>query len=430
MGLESIVNVQITRGTRSVSQAGFGTPMVLGLHTRFAERSRRYSSADAMLDDGFLTSDAEYKSVNSIFSQSKKVRQVVVGRRTAAVAQVVTFTPVVANLTLYTITINGTAHSYTSDADATAAEICGALITAINGGAQASKVTATGTTTVIVTADGAGEAFSYSSTANIPGVLSTPNNGVIEDIAAVREEDDDWYCLLLTSRTALDIRLAASAIEAMRKIFGACSDDSDVITNVSTDIASILEAANYFRTFYLWSDDQANFPEAAWAGRVLPNTPGTETWAFKTLAGITASDLTDSEITNLKNKKANYYILLGGVDITLDGKVSGGEWIDVIRLIDEIEARIQEGIYSKLVNLEKIPFTDAGIAIIEAEIRAVLLPRENSGALVPGSSNVFVPKAADVPSADRANRLLSGVEFETQVAGAIHATDIAGFVSV
>lgn len=91
-----------------------------------------------------------------------------------ATYQVVTVTITAANNTLYTITINGTAYTYTSDASGTVAEINTGLKAAINGDAGCA-VTATGTTTVILTSKTLGLAFTYSVGAKLAAVLTTAN---------------------------------------------------------------------------------------------------------------------------------------------------------------------------------------------------------------------------------------------------------------
>ncbi len=431
MGLESIISVQITKGTKTVARAGFGVPMILGQHTRFAERIRFYTTLSAVAAD-FQTSDAEYKAAVAAFSQEKKPTKIAIGRRTAAVAQVVTITPTVVNNFSYVVTINGTAHTYVSDGTATDAEIVAGLLALINAGAQAAKVTATGTTTLVVTADAPGEPFTYAVGTNLSAVLTTANNGVQEDIQAVIDENPAWYCLLLTSRTALDIKLAASVIEAQQRIFLACSDDSDVLTAVTTDVASVLKSLSYANTAYFWSADQDAYPEAAWAGRVLPDDPGSETWKFKVLAGIAPDDdLTDTEITNLEFKNANYYKTVGGVAIVVEGKMAGGEYVDVTRFLHWTTARIQESVYSKLINVEKVPYTDAGVAIIEGAIREVLLQGVRVGGIAPDPEfEVSAPLVRDIPSADRAARLLPDVSFNYTLAGAIHKVEVEGLVSV
>ncbi len=91
-----------------------------------------------------------------------------------SVAQVNTLTPTVANNALYTVTINGTAFNYTSDSTATANEIVAGLLALINADGALS-VTASGTSTLILTADVAGDSFTIAVTANLTNVATTPN---------------------------------------------------------------------------------------------------------------------------------------------------------------------------------------------------------------------------------------------------------------
>ena len=426
--LNQIVDIQITRQTRGISQVGFGTPMVLGLHTRFAERAREYSSTEEMLSDGFLTSDAEYKAVAAIFAQEITPDRVVVGRRTAAVAQVVTVTPTVVNNFNYVVTINGVAYSFLSDANATGAEIQAGLVAAINLGSEPVTASAGGGSTVVLTADVAGTAFTYAVSTNLNAALTTANNGVVEDIEAVRALNDDWYALQLTSRTSSDILNAAAHIETLRKFFLACSEDSAVIAGTALNVLDVLNTRDYDRTGYLWSDDQENFPEAAWLGRVLPLDPGSETWKFKNLNGIAASVLTTTQQNNVLNDKGNTYETFAGVAITREGTVASGEYIDVIRGIDWLEARMQEDIFSALIQVSKIPYTDEGIAVIEGLVRKRLQIAVRVGLL--SSFTVSVPKVADISNNDKAQRLLPDVRFTGVLAGAIHKVQVRGVVTL
>lgn len=79
-----------------------------------------------------------------------------------------------ANNTLYTITINGTACSYTSDASATDAEISLGLSNAVNANVGAA-VTATNAKPTVITSDVLGTAFTYSTSANCTATLVTAN---------------------------------------------------------------------------------------------------------------------------------------------------------------------------------------------------------------------------------------------------------------
>jgi hypothetical protein len=430
MSLDQIVDVQITLGSKSVTRAGFGTPLVLGPNADFGgDLVRTYTNLPAVAED-FETTDDEYKWAQRLFSQEKKPKQILIGKRAAAVAQVETLTPTVQNSTLYRVSINGVDYEFTSDADATAAEIVAGLIALINGDANA-KMTASGTTTLILTADNAGEANAVSASANLTIAHTTPNHGVVEDIQAIQQVNDDWYCLILTSRTAYEILQAASYIEALRKIFIAASDDAAVKTASTTDLGSQLKQKTYNRTALLWSGDEESGPDAAWAGRKLPTDPGSEQWRYASLSGITPDVLTGTEQTNLNGKNVNHYTTVGGVGIVQKGKMASGQWIDVTRFLDWFTARVQEGIYALLVSVEKVPYTDGGVTSLEAIVRAKI----EEGIRVGGISRedgytVTSQKVAEVDPQLRNDRIFPDIEFEFRLAGAIGEVTVKGFVSV
>lgn len=247
-------------------------------------------------------------------------------------------------------------------------------------------------------------------------------------LAAVSAEDDDWYALIYETHAEADINAIAVVIEAQEKIYLTSSLDAAVITNSSTDVASDLNLAGYDRTFIIYSADTANFPEAAVAGGQLPKVPGSYTVKFKTLKGIVADNLNASQKGFALGKKANVYTPVGGVDILSEGTMASGEFFDTIVGIDWLKARMQERVYSSLVNEEKIPFTDAGIASVEGMVRATLQEGVNNGLLA--SFTTSVPKAADVSSVNKLARTLPDVKFEAVLAGAVHKVTINGVVTV
>lgn len=430
MSLDEIVNVQITLGSKSVSRAGFGTPLVLGPSGNFgSDLVRSYTNIKAVGND-FATTDAEYKWAQRLFSQEKKPKKILIGKRVAAAAQVETLTPTVLNDTIYKASINSTDYEYTSDSSATATEIVAGLIALINADANC-KMVASGTTVLILTADNDGEGSSVSTSSNLSIAHTTANHGVLEDIKAIQQVNDDWYCMILTSREDFEILLAASFIEAQRKIFIAASDESDIKTSSTTDLGSLLKLRSYNRTALLWSGDEANGPEAAWAGRKLPTDPGSEQWRYANLAGISTDTLTSTEQTNLNNKNVNHYTNVGGVGIVQKGKMASGQWIDVTRFLDWFTARVQEGIYALLVSVEKVPYTDGGVTSLEAIVRAKI----EEGIRVGGISRedgytVESQKVADVDPQLRQDRSFPDIEFEFRLAGAIGDVTVKGFVSV
>lgn len=326
---------------------------------------------------------------------------------------------------------NVTAHGA---APADTSTVAAGLMALINAGTEPVTASLTGSSPnedLKLTADNAGEPFTVAVTSNMTNVATTPNHGVQEDLAAIVASGDtgnDWYALMMTSRYDYDILQGAIWVEANRKLFIACSSAAGIIAATTTDIAAALSDAAYDRTALLYSSDEANYPDAAWLGKMLPKDPGSATWNLKTLAGITKDELTDTQITNLKNKNANYYIEIGGVNITQNGNVASAEWIDVIRGIDWIEARAQENIYALLVAVDKIPFTNAGIDQVTNKLEEILVQAVTRGILT--EYDITRPLASSFTTVQKQSRELTGIEFTGTLAGAVHKVTIVGKVSV
>lgn len=426
MGIENIVQIQISRQTQGVSRVGFGVPLIIGPNASFAG-IREYASLAAVLVD-FADSTGEYKAAAAMFAQTPKPTKVKIAKATTPVAQVSKVViATVANASAYTVTINGVAYTITSDADATKSEIQTALIAAINAGTE--PVTASANVDDIdVTADNDGEPFTITVGTRLTVSTPTPNVGIAGDIAAYNQADPDWYALVTVAIDDVTVKQAAATIEALPKSYIVRRNDAAIKTASTTDIASVLKALGYNRTavFYLGTAD--NYADAALLGRMLPEDPGSATYAFKTLPGVVADSLTDAERGYLDGKNVIYYETVAGVSITKNGKMVGGEYIDIMIGIDWLQARMQERIYQQLVTLKKIPFTDAGIAIIENEMKAQLEEAMRKG--VAASYTTTVPRAADVSSIDKAARLLPDMQFTAVFSGAVHKTEVQGIVTL
>ena len=235
---------------------------------------------------------------------------------------------------------------------------------------------------------------------------------------------EGWYGLALAGAEESDYSKVAEKIETTEKIFAYSTDKE---TNPVAE-------KEYMRTFGIYSEDK--YIHVAWMAKVFAYDPGSETWAFKTLAGVTASELSSRKISKLGDEKLNYYVTCAGRDITLDGKMLGGEWIDIIRFRDWLKNQMQVRIYELFIKNPKIPFTDSGIVLVENQMEAVLAEGQKIGGVaeteydendepVPGYT-VTVPRAAELTSEQRARRVLPGCKFTARLAGAIHAVELYG----
>ena len=428
--LTEIINVQISRDTRVVSRQGFGIGLFMAATAPAAygsDKVRSYTSLKAVAED-WATSSAAYKFAQKYFGGRLKPTTLLIGIRSTKIAQIITVTPTAVNSATYSVTIDGVDYEFIADASATDAEIVTGLIAAINADADC-VVTASGTTTLILTADVAGNGFSYSVGANLAAAVTAANNGVVEDINVVDAVNSDWYVVGLESRNANDILNLAADVEARAaKKFFACTEDSAVTAATALNVAVLLKDRGYFNTLLLWSDDQENFPEAALMAEVLPRTPGSYTAAYKPLTGNLPSKLSGTQETNLKNQNANFYATVAGTNVLLgEGKVCGGEYFDIMHFVDWLQVNSQADLFETLVNSDKIPYTNNGIAILEGKLRARLKEGVENGGL--NDFAVEALKRDEVPTNDRAQRKYNGLSFTGGLAGAIHFANVTGNVT-
>ncbi|MEI6806927.1 MAG: DUF3383 family protein, partial [Myxococcaceae bacterium] len=141
--------------------------------------------------------------------------------------------------------------------------------------------------------------------------------------------------------------------------------------------------------------------------------------------------LSTGQASQLDANHINRYTTINDVGVTLQGKCVSGEYIDTMRGIDWLHARLQERIFMLLLKNKKIPYTDKGVDLVRCEIMGQLKEAISAGVLASyPEPTVNAPRVADIRDDDKAKRLLPNVSFSGTLAGAIHALKIAGVVSL
>lgn len=158
---------------------------------------------------------------------------------------------------------------------------------------------------------------------------------ITEAYQEIKNQDDDFYFVTSYSKTTEDIESISDVVESENRIYGASYSGSDATdVNETTDIGSVLQEKGNQRTFLFYAEDTSEQPECAIIGRQAPEDPGTTTWKFKSLTGVTPSNLTLNDSLVLKGTKYddgkgyNTYEPTGGVNIFAEGRMVGGEFID------------------------------------------------------------------------------------------------------
>jgi hypothetical protein len=381
-----------------------------------------------MVADGFAVTEDAYIKASAIAAQSPGVTQFKVFPRAAANAQVLNLTPTRFDVGFkYTLTINGTVCTYTVVEDDEAAEVCAGLVAAID----VDGVTDTDHSTYISLEPDAPTARVYLK--NVSRELTVAETsgdaGIATDLAAAQLADPDWYGLLIDSQSKAEIVAAAAWCEANKKLFLAQTSDGAVVTNASDDVASSVQDAGYHRTAVCYSRDMAGQFAAGLLSRQLSRNPGTSTFWGKTVAGAVADALTPSEFGFATGKNALVFHNENGLKTTFDGKAGSGRYLDITHGTDWLLATMAQDVKIVMLSQEKIDFDDNGIGLIESAMRK-RLEISSGRKFTAATFTVTMPKAADVSTADKGDRVLADPQFSVAIRGAIQETHINGSLTL
>lgn len=440
MSLADLANVVLSLQGPALTQVGFGTLACACYHTHNTDLSRTYSSVQALAADGFATWEPAYRMLSRAFAQSPQPPTVKVIRLATPYTHAVKFTPAVVTANaVYAFTVNykGVDYtvSFTSDGTPLAAEIVtglaaafGALAAAISTHAVATGASATFCS---VTATAPGDVFYYKNwTTNLKFEDITADPGIQADLAAIRNVDNDWYGLALDVNSKAIVVAADAFAETQTMLMGYNTSDSVCFDSaVTTDVASVLMLASEARVIGMFDLDTTDgYGGCGMLAERFPFDPGSEgaggTFMGKTIAGVTADALSDTQKANLRAKRLVVYETTATINHTLDGMTPSGEFADQVRGLDWYRVRSQEAIASLILSTKtKIPFDDRGISRVYSELAAVQAQGEASELFVPGTSVLTVPKRTAVPVSDRKARKLTGIVGSVTLAGAIHLVD-------
>jgi hypothetical protein len=443
--IRDFVVITISSATARVTRASFSVPMIHAPVKYWNDqRIHTYSDPSDMLDDGFLATDAAYKAAIKLMAQAISPSTFKVGRKLENINSIQTITfDDTATAGTFTIAIGAqttAAIAYNANAAAISAAV-GALTgidCSVTGDMPTTEIniefngvsantdvedmvvdvdSLTGVTTATVTVDQYGSAVETWA----------------DSFNALMAEDNDWFGYMATTHVKADILSLAALIQTQVKMYVTASADADCITAAGTDIGTSLKALSYDHTVAIYSADAANFPDAALLGGEIAKDPGSSTWKFKTLVGITPDVLSGTAITNLIAHNLNYYETVGGINmISSEGITSEGEYADIIFGTLWLQTTMAEDIFSVLANEDKVPFTDRGFAAIETVVRSRMdIASDAPYALLQKSTIVVsVPLRANVPSAESLARYLNNVTFSALYQGAIHKVGVKGKLSV
>jgi hypothetical protein len=496
MALSDLIQTSTSLSAAAAQIPGFGKPLILANGDTKATWSgqvyREYANLTGVAAD-FLATSATYLQAAAIFNQNPTVPLVGIGlRATSASVQDFWIDELGASIagagTVLNFTVNGNAFSYTTVSgdtthDTFITNLVAALVAAAWYGASGLTITADTTngathhlvkvvctaaalTDIVITQANLNYLILYQAcTVGGSAVVATIEAAISADLTAIANANNTWYAILSPYVSAVEIVGCAKYAQANTKVFIYQTSDTNNIqiaaatditlaaatpaptqppvTSTSASIMALLANGGYSRSLGIYTHTLLNFSDGAWAGAKLWTTPGSEFWAYTTLAGVSATILTESQRNAIVGtlglpslKYGSVYESVGGLNITELGATPGaGNYMDSIRFLDWVNANIQGAILTAFVAASnsgtKIPYTQQGIAFVCGLVLAVLKQGITNGgfAAVPAPA-VPVPQLANISASNLSARNLPNIAWTATEAGAIQNAAVQGNVTI
>jgi hypothetical protein len=183
----------------------------------------------------------------------------------------------------------------------------------------------------------------------------------------------------------------AQYVETQRYQLDIISNETDFRdSTVTDDLASDIAALSLTRTTIYYTEKVGEKGDGANVGYVLPQKPGSCSFAYNPLSGVSESGysktLTAAEMATLDTKHVLYFCTVGGVTFVYKSLTSSGEekrlilgidWFDITCQTDIINARLTNKVFTYDYNtfgiIESILYKNAK----EAALRNIIYARED-----------------------------------------------------
>lgn len=237
----------------------------------------------------------------------------------------------------------------------------------------------------------------------------------------------DFYFIVMPENTPAKVLAVAAKLDEL-------GNGKILVTKVAneTDLAVYGEnTAKYENLVIFYHEVEGECPDCALIGQLGSLPVGSITWKAKFLKGITPDEeMTKTKLTTIHNAGAIAYVVKAGDYVTSEGITHAGEYIDVVHSKDYLIYNIEYAVQKQINKSAKIPYTNEGIASLEASVISVLQQAFTQG-IIAETDGVAeyatnFPDVSHTTEADRKDRKYELGQFEFRVAGAIHNAVIKG----
>jgi hypothetical protein len=292
------------------------------------------------------------------------------------------------------------------------------------------------------------------------GVLDTPTPSptIGAELDAVYAYDNDWYWLTMTSEFRDNAILDAvmAWVDAKPALFIIASNAAGHEDPANTTALAPRNKGIRQRSAVFYHPTAAEYPDAAFIAVLsrfnFDQRNSAYTGKFKKLVGITPANIASAAVqgatgfvpaigvSTATGHLANVYVDIGGINMTVEGTMLDGGFIDELHFADWLIARTEEELLSTLANQPgRVPYTNAGMQILVAAVESVMQRAVIAGAIGDSTDpttgelspayDISVERVEDVPESQRRQRIAPAVDCRFRIAGAVHYATARFFLS-
>lgn len=444
---DKVVEVEVRLGTQPITTAGFATPMFVAVHNAFPERVRFYGSAESLVSEGFAVGSPAHQFVTKAFLGNFKPSMVAIGRQAQTDIKVDFTGTVNQGKVVVNLTANRQVKSYqlVLQPAATPAEVATALSTAITDDTDLPTVNAAASGTVVTITYGVSDVVSVGHGEGNYKIYSTSSETVATVLPQIVAENADWYFLATESRSDADIVAAAEFAQTNYKlhVFNSADPDAYAPQNSSASVFDTLKALSYTSLGTTDADADTEFGEGSVIGAMAGNDPSYgDSLHLKTMPGLMPFKGGETERMNAWNRNANAYRAMYGGNSYIEGRVSNSQYVDVIRFSHWVKFRMEESLYAYMKRRSdmglSMKMSDADLPVIKSVLmnNPINIGIRNGGILTGYDDKnkvmydpiITVPRRAEIPTNDLANRLLTDVKVDLVYNNSLHYVKIRAAV--
>lgn len=240
-----------------------------------------------------------------------------------------------------------------------------------------------------------------------------------EALQAISAIDDSYYNIHIRGADDDQEEALAVYVETQEKLMDVVTSDPNAISPASVDdLPYNMMTLNITRTLCIYTEHTDEYPDAAAAGRFLPEKEGTFQFEWQNLALVSDSGLVNPIDAGarkaLKDKNCSHIERISPITMLYNGVTAAGIEKRLMLGRDWFVARNREDIFTFQVNQKLVAFDNPSLTSIEGIIRKNGVEAIARKILVDTPERPFtvtLPDADDIDAAQRATHEL--VVFDT-----------------